>query len=523
LTAAIQADKGMAMFRHLAINTIASAGAFTAVSIVGFLLIPVLVATYGVKDFGYILLARLFLPTGILVLFDLGFSEIASQSIARARENKAWTEAGADVSVLLSVALGVGATLGFLLLVGAEKLTTLMGAADSPHAGFAAILRATGMTLPFLFAATILEGVVKGYGAFRSLRLIEVGSTLAYGAAALALAKSAFPFETVAYAYLATTLLRGGLVAANAVRVGLGRKCTLAAPDWPAVRRILPRCALMGQSRLLGVLQGPAQQPLIAILIGPTGVAMVEVLAKLPRFCKAALGLLGSALVPLAARLDALNDVKRVGELASWGMLLSSSCAFPPLAGAALLSEPILRLWAGTTFAAYWPWHAMMFVWPMAVAVSGFGSTALIVRPRALAALNRLAAAQLAGQYALALSLRVEFQERAFLLAQAVGVVVALAFALRILVREHHLQAGLLWRILAIFAIGAALATVWSMFVDPRALESWGSTATAFALWCLIYWSAIWVLVLQRSERERIYLLVGSLLALAPADPRSQS
>jgi O-antigen/teichoic acid export membrane protein len=510
------------MFRHLLINTIASVGAFTAVSIVGFLLVPVLVAAYGVKEFGYILLARLFLPTGILVLFDLGFSEIASQSIARARETKAWNEAAADVSILLSIALGVGAVLGLLLLAGAEKLTWLLGAADSPHGSFATVLRATGMMLPFLFPITILEGVAKGYGAFRSLRLIEIACTLTYGGAALALAKSTFPFEAVAYAYLSCIVLRGALVAANAVRVGLGRKWRLVPPSRSALRRILPRCTLMAQSRVLGVLQGPAQQPLIAILIGPAGVATVEVLTKLPRFCKAALGLLGSAVVPVAARLDAANDSARVGELASWGMLLSCSCAIPPLVGAALLSEPILRLWAGPTFAIYWPWHAMMFVWPIAVAVSGFGSTALIVRLGALAALNRLAAVQLAGQYALALLLLGEFKERAFLLAQAVGVLVALVFVLRLLVREHRLQAGLLWRVLAIVGVGVGLAGLWGMLADPRVLESWASIAISFALWCLVYWSVVWMLVLQRSEKERLYLLLVSYLAATPADRASR-
>jgi O-antigen/teichoic acid export membrane protein len=501
------------MFRHLLINTVASATAFTAISIVGFILIPVLVGSYGLKEFGLIVLARLFLPSGLFFLFDFGFSEIASQSVARARETKAWGDAAADIWTLLLLALGVGVVLGSVLFVAAEDLGRLFGAGDT--GGFGAILRATGLALPLLFPATTLEGVVKGYGAFRSLRLIEVSCTLLYAGAALLLAKGNFPFTAIAYAFLAATLLKGGLIAANAARAGFAYLWSPRSTARGAPARLLPQCLRMAQNRVLGVLLGPAQQPLIGLLVGPAGVSMFEVLTKLPRFCKAAIGLLGSALIPVAARLDAKGDAARVEELASWGMLLSSVCALPPLAGAALFSEPVLRLWTGPQIAAYWPWQALMFVWPMAVAVTGFGSTALIVRSRAFAALNRIVAVQIGAQLVLAVLLLPDLHERSFLLAQALGVVGGLAFVLRVLVREHRLQAALLWRLVAILAVGAVLAAVWCRVSDPGAIEGWESLGLAFALWCLAYWSIIWLSILQPLERQRIGQLLGSLMELA--------
>jgi len=498
------------MFRHLLINTIASAAAYGAVSIVGFLLVPVLVGHYGLKEFGFIVLARLFLPTGVLILFDFGFSEIASQSVARARETRDWDEAAADLQILFAMALAVSVALALCLIAGAAPLARLFAAGEGP---FAAILRATGVALPPLFLAAILEGVVKGYAAFRSLRLIEVTCTCVYGLAALLLASNGHPYASVAYAFLATTILRGALVAANAVRAGFGRQLRLrAAWDRRALRRILPRCTSMAQNRLIGAVQGPGQQPLIGLLVGPAGVAMVEVLTKMPRFAKAVIGLLGSALIPVAARLDARNDAERVEVLASWGMLLSALAALPPLAGAALFSEPLLYLWTGPTFAALWHWHALMFVLPMATALAGFGSTALIVRPYALYKVNAIAALQLAGQLTLALALLGRLQERAFLLAQALGVLVALVFTLRLLMREHRLAAGFLWRILLIPALGVALALAALLVGDPQAIRGWAGLAGAYGLWCLLYWLAAWYLVLQRCERERLYQIIASFL-----------
>ena len=498
------------MFRHLLINTIASAAAYGAVSIVGFLLVPVLVGHYGLKEFGFIVLARLFLPTGVLILFDFGFSEIASQSVARARETRDWDGAAADLQILFAMALVVSAALALCLIAGAAPLARLFAAGEGP---FAAILRATGVALPPLFLAAILEGVVKGYAAFRSLRLIEVACTCVYGLAALLLASNGHPYASVAYAFLATTILRGALVAANAVRAGFGRQLRLrAAWDRRALRRILPRCTSMAQNRLIGAVQGPGQQPLIGLLVGPAGVAMVEVLTKLPRFAKAVIGLLGSALIPVAARLDAREDPARVQTLASWGMLLSAVAALPPLAGAALFSEPLLYLWTGPTFAALWYWHALMFALPMATALAGFGTTALIVRPHALYKFNAIGALQLAGQLALAVALLGRLQERAFLFAQALAVLAALVFTLRLLMREHRLAAGLLWRMGLILGLGVALLLAALLVGDPRAIRGWTSLASAYLVWCLVYWLAVWYLVLKRCERERLQGMLASLL-----------
>jgi O-antigen/teichoic acid export membrane protein len=276
---------------------------------------------------------------------------------------------------------------------------------------------------------------------------------------------------------------------------------------------LLPQFKMMAQNRLLGVLQGPAQQPLVGLLVGPAAVALFDVLTRLPRFLKTAIGLLGSALIPVAAKLDAGNDTARMSKLASWGLLLSVCAAIPPSAGAALMGEPLLRLWVGPTFSAYWHWHALMFVLPVAASLVSFGSTALLVRPLALAKVNRIGAIQLTLQYALAIVLLGELQERALLLSQALSVVVASGFIGALLVREHRLEGRLLWRVGAIIALGFALTILYGSLRDPRLIEGWTNLASQFAAWCLVYWAAIWVLVLERPEKRRLRAAFFSLMA----------
>ena len=356
-----------------------------------------------------------------------------------------------------------------------------------------------------LFPALVLEGVVKGFAAFRSLRLIEIACTLAYAAAALAFVAGGLSYAAIAYAFLASTLLRAGLIAANAIRAGLGSKIGMSHPRGrEELGRMLSRCKLMAQNRLLGVLQGPAQAPLVGALLGPASVAMFDVLVRVPRFAKSAVALLGSALLPVAARLDAANDSERMTKLANWGMLLCVATAVPPLMCAALMSEPLLRLWVGPHFAAYWYWHALMFIVPIVSTLVGFGLTALLVRPHVLRRTNAIFAIQVTVQYALALCALGLLQERAFLLAQAVTVAAFCPLLLNVLAKEHHIEGPILRRVAAILAIGLAMAVVYYLLRDPRQIQSWSQLGLEFSLWCGVYWAATWLGVLDRSQRKSL-------------------
>ena len=101
------------MFKSLIKNTLISGVAFFAVSVLGLLLVPYLVSAYGVAGFGVISLARLFIPLMGMGIFDLGFGEIATHSVARARAESRW---GHALAVLLQISL--------LALGSAEILTT---------------------------------------------------------------------------------------------------------------------------------------------------------------------------------------------------------------------------------------------------------------------------------------------------------------------------------------------------------------------------------------------------------------
>src|ERR1700761_6888833 len=95
------------MIKRLIQNTIISTVAFGAAALLGLIVIPVIIRTWGVTEFGLIVISRLLLPSGMMAVLDLGLSEVATQIVARAREHRNWKQASGQMAFLgaLSIAL----------------------------------------------------------------------------------------------------------------------------------------------------------------------------------------------------------------------------------------------------------------------------------------------------------------------------------------------------------------------------------------------------------------------------------
>ena len=92
-------------------NTIISTLAFGAAAILGLIVIPVIIRTWGVTEFGLIVITRLLLPSGMMAVLDLGLSEVATQVVARAREHRDWDLVGRQLSFLTALSILLALTL----------------------------------------------------------------------------------------------------------------------------------------------------------------------------------------------------------------------------------------------------------------------------------------------------------------------------------------------------------------------------------------------------------------------------
>ena len=497
------------MLRSLVRNVAISGVAFFAISVVGLMLVPVLIRHYGIAGFGYISLARLFLPTAALGMFDFGFGESATQAVARARTDTDWSRCGRILRLVAALAASTGIVIG-LALVGVSPWLGEWLAVVQQSTAFMHLIWTTAALMPLLFMSLAFEGVIKGFERYVALRSLEVFTSLFYASLVLAAIGLSFDVAVVCYALLAAQTLRAVAAAALAVKWLRSERVRLHQAQPEDLQQFKSMTRAMAANKVLGTTQTQLAPVLIGFFFGPAGLGTYDVLSRLPRAAKAVLGLLSSTVLPLASKLDSAADATGLRRLGHAGVLLIGLISLPPLAATMAFSEPLLLLWVGPELSRFHVWQATMFIVPALSVLLSFGGTALLVRPAVVVAMNRLTLLQIALQFVLAWTAAGALQERAFILGQVVAVVVTFVPQLRLICGElgiHPRVYGQLTRLVTVLVALAPLALWWA-----PALVDWLPLVAAMGSWTLVAWIASFFLVLPATYRNKVIGAVQQFL-----------
>lgn len=503
------------MFRRLIINTALSAAAFLTISVVGLLLTPLIVRTYGLAAYGVVTLARLFLPTGVLALVDLGLSEVAIQVVARAREDRNWRAARAQMTLLCLTSTGLGLAAAALLAVGASGLTALFRTPPELTDALVRVLLWTAAALPVLFISLVAEGALKGFERYDAIRGLEVGATALYAGLTIAVIVSGGSFEQVCLAYVAAQTLRA-LVAIGLATVVLHRNGVYP-KGWSRADRqiIFERSGVLTYGRLIGSLQGQAPPILISMMFGPAATGVYDILTRLPKFMKSVLGLIGSTLLPVAVRLDVSNNTEGVRRLGETGLLMVTLVTLPLVTASMFFSMEILHLWVGPQVSDQWAWLALMFVQPTIMALVGFGSNMLLGRLDLTRRLNAVTTMQVLLQLGLSLAFAGLLREKSFILGQIIAICLTFPLSMGIIIRSQGLTSRVyLWLTQGV-VVGSGLALLFSVVPRPGDL---GTLAVYGTVWAVICGSALWLVSPTAAERK---MLLRTLLVLVPERMRN--
>jgi O-antigen/teichoic acid export membrane protein len=498
------------MFSGLIKSAAISVIAFFAVSVVGLLIVPVLISSYGLAGFGLITIGRLFLPTSALAVFDLGYGEIAINSVATSRVTGDWGRCARLLSLNLLVAWSIG-MLACIVLLALAPLVLVSFTIPAVHQDeMNEVLRVTAVLLPVLFCSLVAEGILKGFESFGLQRLLEVLSALAYAGGCLLAVDYGLDFRWVCYALLGSLLLRAGLAVSFAARALRSNRVTLA--RWTHSERsdFILRARGLFQSKLLGVAQVHSPSLLVTILFGPVALGTFEALSRMARFTKAVLGVLSSTVQPVAARLGQLADERGLTRLGHLGLILVASIAAPVLGLSLAFSEPLLRLWLGSDFSALWYWQAFYFIVPTLGVLVSFVGSALIGRMSVVADMNPVSLVNVSVLVVLGLVLTPWLSEKAFFVSQVIATLVSVPWHLRIVSRVIGLQSSTFARVASIYVIALILALPVALFAYR--IDAWAHLIGSMAVWGITCWMVCLWLGLPAPLRTRAFSTIAGKL-----------
>lgn len=490
------------MIKRLIQNTIISTIAFGIAALLGLIVIPVIIRTWGVTEFGLIVLARLLLPTGMMGLLDLGLSEVTTQAVARAREHGDWNLASRQLSFLVILSVLLAVILSGAIWIGAPYLTLIMKVEANHVEKFDAILRYTAVANLILVPALVWEGTVKGFERYNLLRIAEVSSTIVYVLSTIWASGLRLPFDVVAYIYLATTLMRAFLVFVAALTF-LGSRVRPSIWTKNDRRELSHRCWLFAQGKLIGGIALPVQPFVVGLLFGPTGVGIYDAIVRLSRVSKVVVGLLTSALLPVASRLEERGSASTFQQLGEFGLIILPMFTVPPLVVASVLSPEIMLVWIGPQLAPYALWMGLSFIVPICAQYLAFGNVIFLTRTKIQAKLNYLMICQLLVWVVVAYFTLGLFSERALILGQVVGNLTILPWQIQTMacalkLDQQRFLKAIITQALLLLAEGFLL----SVIANYTQLNGIISIAFATAVFCLISWVAQYYLVLEQRHRS---------------------
>lgn len=444
----------------LARNTYYNISAFGVNTILSLATVTLLVRGYGIDGYGIIILARLLLPSGVMGLLEAGFPEVTSRSVATAKADKDTSRIGKRVSAASLMALLIGSCAALVLLLLSDQIINLIFHSVGPQqASMKEIVCVSALSLPLHLVGSVLRGAFEGDERFALVRFVEVTSNFCYLVViGIMIVGSTTSFDA-ALAYVWVWNARSVLYVSIILLGGGGNVSFGTRSIWAGNRSFLMHSAQLFFGKFFAVLLQFGPSIILGIFSNVSVVGSYEIVMRIPRLQKTVSGMFNGALLPFAARSDALGDsqsARRIVEQGTtmvWGIIMVISLTV------ATFSAETLHFWLGITDPVLPRYLQIALVWPVLISTMGIGSTMLMSRPSAAASINRLSMTTTLGYFAIAVGLYPFLDWKAFIVALVLSQAATMPAYWRLLAREYHVNLAVWGVFIVKFLVIAAIVS----------------------------------------------------------------
>lgn len=330
-------------------------GAAQVISIVvGFLLLPYMLARMGTVMYGSLLIAQLFSISGVLAYADGGLAAASTRYMASAYAAGTMVEVRRVLATSLAAFLLLGLLLGLCVIVFAHGAFFRVFPVPAEHvADVRLALYIYAATLALHFGLLAIKGFFGAVQDLVSVRALETATRLLYAAGvvvvlmidvsvAAVVAVEQVVIIAVAIAYVVRA--RGRYREAFTLDLRRASTATLR-QIWGFGAHVF-----VNYFTTYGVYQR-LPDLVISHFLGPTSLTYYAIISKVPRIIKTMTAAANSAATPFAAALEGLALREKLGHLVLRGARYSYLLLTPTVLFVVVFAEQILSLWMGTQYA----------------------------------------------------------------------------------------------------------------------------------------------------------------------------
>lgn len=505
----------MSSTARLLSNTLSNGVAQFAQVGVAFVFMPLLVAHYGLTQYGLYLLAFSF--TGYLGLLDFGVGTALTKLVAEKRAEAGIAAIGDLISIGLAYYCVVGVAACGVLLIFARLSGAIFHLAPADALLLANLLTvgAIGALVawPLMTFPAVLAGLQR-YDLNARVTLLTTALGAVATAAVLILDKSLIVLTVC----LTLAGIVGGLTAAVLLwRHASGARIGLGSASRATLRRVFSFSWVIFVTQVCGVLvYQQTDRIILGVFAGAASIALYEASSKLHTLVRQLAIVASTAAMPAASGFLAENATESLRTLFLRGSKYVDAFVLPFVVTIVVLAYPLLRLWLGSAYAGQTV-AVQLFVGYYVLNANTTVAGAILVGTGRLRFILWVSVLAALGNVALGVSLAPRLGVLGVILGTVVTSVMVFPVYMRYVLREVHVPFSVWLRQVVLPTYPALLAPLIICLLAQRMgmVESLLGLAIVSATAVLTYWALFWRLGIRRLERNG--LIEGIRLAFSKA------
>ncbi len=471
----------------------------------------------GVVAYGLVGISNIFVMSGYLSLLEIGFQASITKYTAEFYAKNEKQKICQLLNSTLAIFLGAGIILMLVGILTSNFLVNhLLQIPEEHRHSFLFALHLIFVSYLFQFPTIVYAGFFEGVQRFDILKGVQTITAVASAASTILFLSLGYGYVSIIVCTTAPLVIQFFIYAYLSHKIFPFLELKYIHLSFAIIREIWRTTKLLFVGKLSGFIYNNSSRILISLFLSPTLMTTYEVVMRLPRFLKTALGFTNSAVMPAASALRAAGREESLKRLFLQGVRYQIFFTAPVIIGAMFFAKEFLVTWIGPDFGRFAPLMQLLLVWNMTMPFWGLGnsmSLGMNSRLKQFTAMSILATLISIGVSILFIW---KYELRAVIAGFVLASLLPLPFLLNMFMKEFGVTAlEFIKIVLPPLAVAIVPILVFIPFNLPTSLPI---LMLKTIVWCLIYWSALYALVANAEDRKTLRdLILMRFLVRRPA------
>ena len=491
-------------------NTLYSGISSIIMGIIGFFLLPFMIAKVGVVEYGLVGISNIFAMSGYISILEMGFQSSMAVYIADYYSQKEELKICQLVNSVMIIFIVSGSVLMILGIILSDFFVTyLLKIPDIYRSSFNTMLCLIFSSYVIQFPTIALAGLFQGLQRFDILKGVQTLTVIIAALSIILLLNHGFDYTVIIISNLASFIIQFILFLLFSFKKVPFLKISHKYFSLKIIKEIFIMTKYLSIGNLSSLISIHTPRILIGLFLGPILMTSFEVVMRLPRFIKVQLGFLNSAVMTAASELKATNQNEKIRELFLRGLRYQFIIAFPVIIGAMFFAREFLRNWVGQEFENLSGLLQFVLIWNLITPIVNYGASILVGMNKELKRLMMLHVTTTAMGLILSLALIWHYELHGVIIGYAGSFILMFPWYLYIYLNEFRLKyPKFIKEIVSVIIISIIPAGI--MFLTNRLMPTEGLLMLAVkgSILCLLYLCILYALILNSQDRLTIARLI---------------